>query len=433
MTHAVALAGRSSPRSEGPRVLIVGAGLAGLVCARQLLLAGLDVQVLEMQDQVGGRIATDVTADGFRLDRGFQVLFAAYPALRRHTSLASLQPRWLASGVQIVDGAKQFVLGHPLFDVSSILPTLTQGAVTPSDVRAVLAMLVRSLGDGDRPLVASHETGKRRLQDFGAGDNFINRVIVPMMGGVTLDRSLDTDASFVGFVFRAMALGRIFLPALGIGELSRQLGALIPPAAVHLGARADSVIVEGGRAVGVQTDSGAMGGDVVVIATDAPVARTLTGVAMPVKRRTCTTVYFTADRAPESGKRLVVHAAGGLVNHLLWNSNVAPEYAPPGRPLLSVTVLRALHESDDAVVAAVLGDLATWYEPAGTMNLEPVSVQRVEYAQFAQEPGVYDHLPQPGTPVANLYLAGEYLHSSSTQGAMRGGEMAAVAVLRDLR
>ena len=54
-------------------VLVVGAGISGLVAAVELKRRGFSVQVLEASDNVGGRIRTDVV-DGFLLDRGFQVL-----------------------------------------------------------------------------------------------------------------------------------------------------------------------------------------------------------------------------------------------------------------------------------------------------------------------------------------------------------------------
>src|ERR1700751_6423926 len=68
--------------SSSPDVLIVGAGLAGLCCARELQAKGVSFQILEASDGIGGRVRTDIV-DGFLLDRGFQVLLTAYPEASR--------------------------------------------------------------------------------------------------------------------------------------------------------------------------------------------------------------------------------------------------------------------------------------------------------------------------------------------------------------
>jgi monoamine oxidase len=41
-------------------VVIVGAGLAGVACARTLVSAGVTVRILEASDGVGGRVRSDV-------------------------------------------------------------------------------------------------------------------------------------------------------------------------------------------------------------------------------------------------------------------------------------------------------------------------------------------------------------------------------------
>ena len=70
------------------RVIVVGAGLAGLTCAKVLHERGAEVVVFEASDGLGGRVRTDVK-EGFLLDRGFQVYFTAYPAARATSTTRS--------------------------------------------------------------------------------------------------------------------------------------------------------------------------------------------------------------------------------------------------------------------------------------------------------------------------------------------------------
>ena len=64
----------NDPAAKPLPVVIVGAGVAGLVAAVALHEAGVPVHVFEAEDRVGGRMRTDRHADGYILDRGYQVL-----------------------------------------------------------------------------------------------------------------------------------------------------------------------------------------------------------------------------------------------------------------------------------------------------------------------------------------------------------------------
>ena len=81
-------------------VVVVGAGLAGLRCAHVLAQAGRAVVMLETAHAVGGRQRTD-EVDGFLLDRGFQVLNPAYPAVQRWVDLEALVLRPFGAGLQV--------------------------------------------------------------------------------------------------------------------------------------------------------------------------------------------------------------------------------------------------------------------------------------------------------------------------------------------
>jgi len=82
-------------------IVIVGGGLAGLTAARALFKARQPFVLFEREAVVGGRVRTDVTPDGFRLDRGFLVLFTHYPAVRRYIDLKQLALRPFTPGAVI--------------------------------------------------------------------------------------------------------------------------------------------------------------------------------------------------------------------------------------------------------------------------------------------------------------------------------------------
>src|SRR5688500_12168145 len=84
-------------------VAVIGAGVAGLTCARALEESGMSVRLLERSARVGGRVGTDVV-DGYRCDRGFQWLNAADSDIRESVDVAALNPQPIERGM---------VLAHP--------------------------------------------------------------------------------------------------------------------------------------------------------------------------------------------------------------------------------------------------------------------------------------------------------------------------------
>jgi oxygen-dependent protoporphyrinogen oxidase len=64
-----------------PRVVVVGAGMAGLAAATTIRreAPGIDVLVLERRHRVGGLVASELTADGFVLEHGADCLVTTKP------------------------------------------------------------------------------------------------------------------------------------------------------------------------------------------------------------------------------------------------------------------------------------------------------------------------------------------------------------------
>src|SRR5215207_7804530 len=93
-------------------VILVGAGLAGLACARELAQAGRRVEILEASDGIGGRVRKD-ELDGYRLDRGFQVLLTAYPEAKAQLNYAALRLRPFYPGALVRFGGRFHRIADP--------------------------------------------------------------------------------------------------------------------------------------------------------------------------------------------------------------------------------------------------------------------------------------------------------------------------------
>ena len=91
----------SSPR----RIAIVGAGIAGIACARTLLQAGHAVSLFERRAAVGGRMATRETPLG-SFDEGAQYFTVRDPRFERAIATApGVVKPWSANSVRVLDAA----------------------------------------------------------------------------------------------------------------------------------------------------------------------------------------------------------------------------------------------------------------------------------------------------------------------------------------
>lgn len=402
-------------------VIVIGAGLAGLTAAKVLTEAGVAVRVLEARDHVGGRVAT-THKRGFTLDEGFQVLFTAYPAVRRHLDLKRLDLATLRPAAVIREGARREAVGR---DAGSLRDTLEASSFSWPDRARVLSLAATLAGAPPQQLLlGDDEPTHAFLQRYGFSQRAIDKFFAPFFGGIFLQRDLSTSARLFRYYFRMLLEGTIVVSSGGMGAVSRQLAeglevALETPVTA-LRSHAGGVTVE--------TAGESLEATRVVVATDPPEARRLTGLELPAEAVGSTYLYYASDTKLDSEARLLLNAGSGYVNNALWLSNVSAGFAPVGQHLLSVTALGAEGLDDGLLDERVRLELSAWYgEPVG--DLELLSVIRIPFAQFAQPTGYAASLPGNETPLPNVYLASEVTSMSSIQGAMESGETAAALVL----
>jgi phytoene dehydrogenase-like protein len=401
-------------------VVIVGAGAAGLACARVADAAGLDVVVLDAADAVGGRVRTDVHEDGFLLDRGFQVLLSAYPAVRALVDLERLGVRAFAPGalVRVDDGF--CTVADPRRAPGTVARTLRAPIGTPLDKLRIARLQLRlALTSVDDLLRAPETTTDEALRAEGFSTTMRERFFRPFLGGVTLDDDLQTSSRLFHFVMRTFAAGDIVLPTGGMGALMAAVAAPLPPGRVRLRTRVAAVGPDVVRLV----HGGELRARHVVVATDgAAAAALLDDVASPAVRDT-TCVYFATPAPVVDGPWLVLggeRRAGALLHHAAVLSNVAPTYAPAGQSLVSASVLGIPDLDDDDLVTALRDELVAWFG-ARAAAARALRVYRVRGALPVFTPPTTSPVAPPRRSSHGVWVAGDHCSMPSLQGALARG------------
>jgi phytoene dehydrogenase-like protein len=407
-------------------VLIVGAGLAGLCCARRLHQKGIRSLVLEASDGVGGRIRTDLV-DGFLLDRGFQVFLTSYPEAKSILDHDALDLKPFLPGALVRQGGRFYELTDPWRRPGAALRSLWSPIGSFADklriARFRLAVLRGTIEDrfGD-PETSSVEA----LQDAGFSPSIIERFFRPFLGGIFLDPGLRTSSRMLNFVFRMFSLGNACLPAAGMEAIPRQLAAALPPGSIQLGAR---VIRAGPGSVTLESGEELTASSVVVAVEGGAAASLLGDSGFPAGQGT-TCLYFTAPRPPVQQPMLVLNGDGcGPINNLCVPTTVAPSYGSGGRSLVSVTVL-GTGTLPNRLQESVREQLGDWFGPI-VREWDHLRTYSIPYALPVQEPPALS-IPQrcvrwsPG-----IYVCGDHRDHASIEGAMVSGRRAAEAVIQD--
>jgi protoporphyrinogen oxidase len=374
-------------------IVVIGGGVAGLVCAWRLRRAGHDVDVLEQGDAPGGR-RVGVCHRGFLLEplspwlssgernlasiaRGLGLADALQPIARSDAAL------FAAGAMERIDVAHPFSLASgPGLGVSDRVRLLRLLATTRRRGSAIGAVAPERLAVGDDASIAK---GLRRAVGVGPAVARIESL---------LEAVLAVDSVEVSRLIGWNTLGSLARPGARVrlkGGVRMLVDALAENAPVRLGCTAVSIETESGGArvrYRARGRSRSVLSDAVVVATPFVGIAGLCPKLTPEERAffedsratETLTVHFLYDRAPRGlpGFLVFPHAEGRVLSGLAVAHHEAG-LAPTGAGLLSASFTRVAAERagslDDAEVARIALE-ALAETPVARRTPDDVVIQR---------------------------------------------------------
>jgi len=380
------------------KVTVIGAGLAGLNCARILQSANHEVRVIEATSRLGGRVNTDYI-DGFQLDYGFQVINPAYAELKKANVVADLKLKSLPKGIEIIQSDQLIKVGDPLSDLNYLSADLSSRTGTIMEKINFLKFMFSNSGD----IALSSAIKPTSL--------FYLEVIKPFLSGVFLCNPDEVSSLMARELLYWFRKGNPGVPENGVAAL---------PKALAKNLKVDfEVSAVGIKENKVVTNQGEINSDAIVVAINQRQAATLLGRGKWSMNQSTTWYHAVPSGAIES-KHLRIDPQGKLVNSIVI-SNIAPSYSPEGRSLVSTT---ALNNHSDEMVLSELAKL--WNLPAKDFEL----IKKYEIPESLPK-----HLPGKSLIsqieiAPNLYAIGDYQATPSQQGALLTGRLAAEAIIK---
>lgn len=401
-------------------IIIIGAGISGLTAAKVLKAAGKSVIVLEASDGIGGRVRTDYI-DGFKLDRGFQVLLTAYPEAKSLLNYQTLDLKYFDPGAMILKESGMTRVSDPLRQPSQLLSTLTSSAGTLADKFKMLTLRrrlkSRSLAEifsGDSISTLSF------LANYGFSPAMIRNFFRPFFAGVFLDDRLDTPSVMFEFLYKIFSEGGTAVPANGMGMIPKQLAQSFLE---DVRLKEEVVFLEQNQ---VRTAKGSVFyGKQLLIATEA------SKVPYPLVRdanyKPAYTFYFSAQKSPLHLPLVMLDPIPEhIVNNIAVMNEVSPAYAPAGWSLIAISVFSG-DKDVNAVSEKIKSELGFWFKDAANWNF--LKCYDIPDALPIRQKPADSTTPWAFKVSDNVFRCGDYLLNGSINGAMKSGRLAAEALL----
>ncbi len=435
------------------RVLVIGAGIAGLSAAHRLHQSGFRVIVLEAGSRVGGRMSSE-KVDGYIIDRGAQFLSGSYTAVLPLIEETGLKERLR----EIHASASAVILGGKLRRMRADNPfAMLAGGLLPfRDWFKSGAFLLRA-GAKIRHLPLDDYAAWAAFDDQDAADYLLEEVgahvleylFEPTLEGLYFQAPEGTSKALAlwlsGYFIRR---GPLLTLTTGLGTLPE---ALATPLDVRLNIYVENLHITSCAVEACTSEGEIYRADYAVLATPAPIAKRIYPQAPPWAASLLATRYSsTVNLGIATGRnwdgRAALRDVYGILIPRRERKNIAaialeshkhPTRAPQGE-LLDVMLAgaagaRLLNAPDAEITEAVLAEAETYF-PGLRDEVVFAKHFRWRYAEPRSPVGrsraIWEYR-RKWTPEQRVILAGDYMATPTTDGAAHSGLWAAEQIQKE--
>ena len=471
------------------RVAIIGAGLAGMATAVDLVDAGCEVEIFESRPFVGGKVGSWIDADGNHLEMGLHVFFGCYTQLfdlmKKVGAIDNLRLKehthtFINEGGRVGKLDFRFLTGAPFNGLKAFFTTTQLSTVDK---------MANSLALGTSPIVRGLVDFDGAMKTIRALDSISFADWFRKQGGNngSLKRMWNPIAYALGFIDTEHISARCMLTIFQLFAVKTEASVLrmlegSPDeylhkpivryleergAKIHIRRRVRQILFEGSapKVTGVVVAKGeteeTVTADAYVCACDVPGVQRI----LPQEWRKWSQFdnIYQLDTVPvatvqmrfdgwvtelqDPEKRQQLHSATG-VDNLLYTCDAdfscfadlaltSPgDYYREGQGSLLQLVLTPgdpfIKEKNEDIARHVLEQVHQLFPSSRELNMTWYSVVKLAQSLYREAPGMDPYRPAQATPIPNFFLAGSYTQQDyidSMEGATLSGRQAAKAIL----